>query len=111
MKNNIIVTFFSLIWRGAFSLPIQLWLVFLLGSKLVGLIITYIMSVVGLKSVTIICVLILIIYYLVAGVGVWRAADKYKGPKIWAYLSKLFVLTITSISTLFGLEAYLSAGV
>jgi hypothetical protein len=110
MKNNIIITFFSLIWRGAFSLPIQLWLVFILGGKLVSIISIYIMSTVGMKEVSLICLSVFIIYYFIAGVGVWRAADKYKGPKIWTYLSKLFVLIAIIVTTLFTLDGFLTHG-
>ena len=111
MKNNIIVTFFSLIWRGAFSLPIHLWLVFILGAKLVSLITIYIMNEAGLKVVTIVCLSFFIIYYLIAGVGVWRAAGNYKGPKIWAYLSKLFVVIAIFLFMLFTIDGYLNPSV
>ena len=48
-------------------------------------------------------------YYFAVYVGIWNAANKYEGNKIWAILAK-FVVIIVVIPTVIHLSRLLAAG-
>ena len=76
------------IWRGEAGLAMTYWVYGVLGSTLFGIPFRLVNP--G-SAPAVITVLLFCAYFIWIGVGIWRAADKYEGPKIWTYFSKLFV--------------------
>ena len=43
------------------------------------------------SNIALLVVLALIVYYVIVYVGIWRAASRYEGTKVWAILAKVLV--------------------
>jgi len=89
-------------WRGEYSLPRSYWvngaLIFGLGINMLFLVVVSVAMFVLQKQpavMVIVCLgemLLVLGAYIWALVGTWRAAGKYKGPRIWAILARLGLL-------------------
>lgn len=44
------------------------------------------------------------VYYIIVYTGIWNAASKYKGPKVWAIISKFHVLMAAIPSLIFFIK-------
>ena len=36
--------------------------------------------------------LVIVIWQIFITIGIWRSSDKYKGPKFWAYITKIMMV-------------------
>jgi len=82
---------FLRLWRGDVGLAISYWVFGVLGGFLWG--IAFEMLDVQNGSVgTFLLLAGMCGYYAVVYVGIWRAAEKYTGKKIWAVLAKCAVV-------------------
>jgi len=89
-------------WRGDYSLPRSYWvngaLIFGLGINMLFLIAVSVAMALLQKQpalMVIVCLgemLLVLGAYIWALVGTWRAAGKYKGPRIWAILARIGLL-------------------
>lgn len=75
----------SRLWRGEFSLGRTYWI----GSVLVGLVVSALLGVLGTAPLAVLAPLlvVLVAYQGVLLVGLWRASQKYSGPRIWGWLA------------------------
>lgn len=83
--------FFSKLTQGDYGLPKTYWLFGVLGN----LLFIFPVALAAAAESMPILVLVLIasvVYSLAVAVGIWRASDKYLGPKVWAVLAKIAVL-------------------
>ena len=88
MANN--KGFFKKLMDGDFGLAKTYWLYgFLVGVifGVVAQVAIYISPILYL-----LVFLISIAYYIPLAIGIWRAANRYTGPKIWAILAKIAVI-------------------
>lgn len=91
--------FFGKLANGDFGLAKTYWLY----GVLVVVVVSIITSLSDIRSAAFETVFLLgvLVYAILVNMGVWRAANKYQGPKVWANLAKFFVfiaavrLTIT----------------
>ena len=79
--------FFVKLANGDFGLAKTFWLYGILVSIVVKLISEAVTSIGGL----VILILAFMAYNIPLLMGIWRAANKYHGPKIWAVLAKIEV--------------------
>lgn len=82
--------FFAKLKNGDFGLAKTYWLY----GVLVGVILNIVTRPITSTGLLVIVVLIHTAYRILVIMGIWRAANKYKGSKIWAILAK--------IATVFG---------
>ena len=82
-NSNLFVAF----WNGDVSLVKSYWLIGVLLTIGVVLVATFLVIAVGLPYEAMFGIYIPWVIYIT--VGVWRSADKYKGPKFWAILAKI----------------------
>lgn len=101
-------TMFMRLYHGEYSLPKTFWLFGVVGSCIIGLplmLFTVLMPIFFASDVGIVWVLVLsivtyalmVLYCYIVIVGQWRAADAYRGEKIWVILVKM-------CSVLWGLQ-------
>lgn len=84
----------SRIWRGDAGLARTYWLF----GILAGFAWAIPMATVTPGSIAaVVVVLLYLAYYVMVNVGVWRAAGKYSGPKVWAVLARLAVAAIPAL--------------
>lgn len=76
------------IWRGDSGLAVTYWIYGVVGSALFGIPFRFVKP--G-SPVAIITVILFSAYFIWVSVGIWRAANKYQGPKIWTLFTKVFV--------------------
>lgn len=83
--------FFSKLISGDYGLPKTYWLFGVLGNLMF---IVPIALAAATKSMPILVLALLasVVYSLIVAVGIWRAADKYLGQKVWAVLAKIAVI-------------------
>jgi hypothetical protein len=106
---------FATHWRGEYSLPRSYWVngvvIFHIGINMVLMIVlgialaafkgkTALVLIVGLGEVALLCAA-----YVWALVGIWRAARKYQGSRIWSILARLAIIfgVLVSIGNLFNM--------
>jgi hypothetical protein len=106
---------FATHWRGEYSLPRSYWVngvvIFHIGINMALLIVlgialaafkgkTALVLIVGLGEVALLCGA-----YVWALVGIWRAARKYQGSRIWSILARLAIIfgVLVSIGNLFNM--------
>lgn len=83
------------IWRGDAGLAVTYWGYGMLGGALLSIPLAFVTP--GSIS-ALIAVLSFVLYCVLVYVGIWRAAAKYQGPKIWAFLPRAaIVLTLASV--------------
>ena len=78
---------FLAFWNGDVSLAKSYWLIGVLLTIGVVLVATFLVIAVGLPYEAMFGIYIPWVIYIT--VGIWRSADKYKGPKFWAILAKI----------------------
>ena len=100
--NRINKNYFQKFWNGELSLPQSYWVVGTLIGTAVSLLIMFIVISIGANEALLF--VLLIPWYVFVWGGVWRSADKYKGPKGWAILAKIS-LVLSGIRLLAGLMA------
>lgn len=76
------------IWRGDSGLAVTYWFYGVIGSALFGIPFSLVTPGSGPAIIT---VLLFSAYFILVSVGIWRAAGKYQGPKIWTFFPKLSV--------------------
>lgn len=83
------------IWGGDAGLAVTYWGYGMLGGALFSIPLAFVTP----GSIpAIIAVAFFILYFVLVCVGTWRAATKYQGPKIWAFLPKAaIVVTVASL--------------
>jgi len=83
--------FFSKLTLGDYGLPKTYWLFGVLGNLLfifpIALAVTA-----GSIPILVLALIASVIYSLAVAVGIWRASDKYLGPKAWAVLAKIAII-------------------
>jgi hypothetical protein len=89
---KVLSSLFVLTWRGAFSLPKHAWLIGIFGGFVFAKVAYFFVTLSGIKLLMVPVVCLIGAYYIVAGVGLWRAAERYAGPKLWTYSSKFLAL-------------------
>jgi len=106
---------FATHWRGEYSLPRSYWVngvvIFHIGINMALLIVlgvaltafkgkTALVLIVGLGEVALLCAA-----YVWALVGIWRAARRYQGSRIWSILARLAIIfgVLVSIGNLFNM--------
>ncbi len=95
-NKNLFVSF----WNGELSLPLSYWGVGIGIGFLFGFIILAFVIAVDLSEDALWGFIIPFQIYTV--VGIWRSANKYRGPKYWSILAKLAII-VGVISNLFSL--------
>tara|TARA_B100001027_G_scaffold93453_1_gene64091 strand:+ start:151 stop:477 length:327 start_codon:yes stop_codon:yes gene_type:complete len=85
-KSNLFTSF----WNGDVSLVKSYWLVGVILSIVYVLAVTFIVIAIGIPFDSVIALYIPWVIYTT--VGIWRSADKYKGPKHWSILAKVAVI-------------------
>lgn len=81
------------IWQGNLGLAITYWAYGVLGGVLWAALFIALQPKPG-GIAEIFCRALFVAYYVLVYVGIWRAADKYKGEKVWAVLAKFMILII-----------------
>lgn len=100
--------FFIKYWRGNYSLGKSIFIFVLIifsTSILVPLLTNKIIKGLYLIWVCAIAIAILIIHLYQIG-GCWRSVNKYKGKKIWKYLTYTFITAISFIYFIYGPAAW-----
>jgi len=99
-KNRTNKNYFQKFWNGELSLPQSYWVVgTLIGTAVSFLIMFILFSTGGNEGLLFI---LLIPWYVFIWGGIWKSADKYKGPKFWAILAKISVV-LSGIRLLSGI--------
>lgn len=80
--------FFMKLVCGDYGLALTYW-VFCVGA---GVIFRIIFSSITSVNALIIVLIVYIPYTIAVMLGVWNAADRYNGPKVWAVLAKILVI-------------------
>lgn len=89
------------IWRGDAGLAITFWFYGLFGTTLLGIP----LALVTPGSISAVFVVISFCFYLVLiNTGIWRAAGKYSGPKIWKVMPRAAIV-LTLVAFLIGILA------
>lgn len=91
------------IWQGDAGLAKTYWVYAIFGSALIAVPIFLVTpgSIPAMIAVPLFC-----FYIVFINVGTWRAAGKYQGPKIWAFLSRAGIVAFIGAS-LVGVAATL----
>ena len=84
------VNFFVGFWHGDLSLPMSYWLVGIVFGLVVGFSIGMIAYSMGMPEAAI--NFLILPWAIYSTVGIWRSSDKYKGPKFWSVLTKIFLV-------------------
>jgi hypothetical protein len=92
--SNAPASLLSLVLRGAFGLPVHAWLIGILGGFIFSQTLLFAARLTGIKLLLIPAACLAAAYYVVAGIGLWRAAKRYTGLKLWAYLHQALALFI-----------------
>ena len=50
--------------------------------------------------------LLMMVYGIIASIGLWRSASRYAGPRMWAILSKVFAVLGIGASVAYALMWY-----
>ena len=91
------------LWSGRTSLPRAFWEYAICYGSLLNLITTFASLAIlaaGAAGLTVIAIHFLALpYNLLAVIGVWRSAERYQGPAIWGYLSRVGVIVWALIAT------------
>jgi hypothetical protein len=81
------------VWRGNAGLAVTYWLYFAL---IVGVIFGTAIPALALQDadpgLVLIYFLLFLVMYVAVAIAVWRAASKYTGPKLWAWLARIATL-------------------
>jgi hypothetical protein len=89
------------IWRGDAGLAATYWGYGMLGGALLSIPLAFVTP----GSIpAIIAVLSFVLYFVLVYVGIWRAAAKYQGPKIWAFLPRAAIV-LTLVPVVIGIGA------
>ncbi|MDO6536245.1 hypothetical protein [Alteromonas stellipolaris] len=83
--------FFSKLTQGDYGLPKTYWLFGVLGNLLFIFPIA-LATAAGSISIMVLALIACVVYSIVVAGSIWRASDKYLGPKVWAVLAKLAVI-------------------
>ena len=92
--------FFQKFWDGDLSLPLSFWIFGFLMSIPVGLLIGVFAILIGAPDNVMFAFVLPWQVFII--VGIWRSSDKYKGPKVWAILTKI-MMVLTAIRLVVGL--------
>eukprot|EP01035_Chromulina_nebulosa_P002147 gene2147-2890_t len=79
------------VYCGDFGLPRTYWLLWFLLGGFLTFIFKFIVEISSFYSIAI-TLIFYAIFYFVVGVGLWRAASNYIGPKIWPILTKTIII-------------------
>jgi hypothetical protein len=92
------------LWRGNIELPRAFWDYAIIYGSLANLFATIValaMLASNLSGLIALAVFLLPVpYNIVAAVGVWRSAELYRGPPVWANLARIAVIVWAAIATL-----------
>ncbi|MCX8146793.1 MAG: zinc ribbon domain-containing protein, partial [Azovibrio sp.] len=81
--------FFAKLSRGDFGLARTYWLYGVLVGVIVNIVVDIVFSIIKSPGFLAIALLAYTAYEVPVIMGIWRAATKYTGPKIWAVLAKI----------------------
>lgn len=100
--------FFSKLINGDFGLAKTYWLY----GVLVGVVINVIVRVIPSLEILALVIALALAYQAVVLVGVWRAANKYRGRKTWIILAKIATVLgwfgiVSGVGALVDLSGYL----
>lgn len=94
--------FFNTLMCGDFGLAKTYWLYGVVVQMIGNMLLTAVAPSLG-ATLVLILHLALMIYWVVAAIGTWRAADRYQGNKLWPVLAKVAI--VLGFLTLFGIVA------
>jgi len=81
--------FAARLWHGEVSLPVTYWLWGVLGSRIALVPVLVLDRMAGNPILTIIALACYLGFVVIVFVATWRSSARYKGPKIWADLSRV----------------------
>ena len=93
MDATSVTDFFEKLWQGNLGLAMIYWVYGVLAGTV------WAVAIISLQpeqesDLARLVVILMVAYYFVVYVGIWRAATKYKGNKLWEILAK-FVVIVT----------------
>lgn len=88
--------FFKKLLNGEFGLAKTFWLFWLLVGIVWGVVLAIVEGVFPLPLLWLYTVsyLVYLVYQVLVMIGLWRAANKYKGWKVWAVLAQIVAVLI-----------------
>lgn len=89
------------VWRGDAGLALTYWVYGVLGGAVLGIPLAFVTPGSALAIIEVFCLVTFLIW---VNVGIWRAAGKYKGPKIWSFLSRAQLIFVL-VSLVIGIAA------
>lgn len=84
--------FFKKLYWGEYSLARTFWLYYFLVTFLIGLLQSAFAATVVGMLLSVALGIFGLVYSVLCVVGIWRAASKYTGFKLWAVLAKIYVV-------------------
>jgi peptidoglycan biosynthesis protein MviN/MurJ (putative lipid II flippase) len=100
--------FFSKLSSGDFGLPKTYWLY----GVVVGIVINIVIQIVPSIGAIAVVLALATVYQVMVLLGVWRAATRYQGRKVWAILAKIATVlgwmgVLINIGVFFQIVGYL----
>jgi len=92
--------FFSKLINGDYGLAQTYWFYGFVINLLFNVLLVLFSKTIPDRNLVLITLIISIIWNFLVLIGIWRAAGKYKGPKIWAILARIVVIIGLSILVL-----------
>jgi|SaaInlV_150m_DNA_5_1039734.scaffolds.fasta_scaffold00524_2 hypothetical protein len=87
-----IQTLFNKILHGDFGLVKSFWIYGILSSYLLILLLMPLLIYFNSTLLSIIFSLTIVTYIAIQIIGIWRAAEKYTGAKIWGILARVVII-------------------
>ena len=100
---QLMTSYIGRLWRGEIALWVTYWVWGVIGSLLVALAITPMP--IGIRfSMRLFLALLMLAYYVLIFVAVWRSAGRYPGRRIWAKLARgvLLMGLVQGLRDVFG---------
>ena len=93
--------FIARLWNGNAGLAFSYWICTAIGPNVAFFLSFFLAISIGNINLFYFCLFIVGIFQFIAMVGTWRAAEKYRGLKIWPILARIMV-AIGLLSFVFG---------
>ena|ERR1700730_2536552 len=85
-------SFIAEVMAGDFGLANAYWLLGVFGGGLLCIPIVIFNEALGRPKVAAVLFLVYVAYIVPVGIGIWNAAGKYKGRKVWAITARIVVV-------------------
>lgn len=99
VQENSVEKLLEDLWNGNLGLAMTYWVYGVLGGIVWGVAITALAPEPETKLIKLVW-FAFAAYYLVVYVGVWQAANKFVGSKVWAILAKFAVVVVVLPTTI-----------